>query len=509
MSVKNCPETPRQRMISLMYLVLTAMLALNVDKSVIDAFALVDQGFMQTIENFNKKNQNVYTRIYNAAQENKQKAGATNDKVLVIKAKSDTLYNYIIHLKEMIVREVDGPKGNINDIVAKEDMHYAEEVMITHGHGTLLKKAIEEYRKFLLSNIDSSETSLVATIEKNLDTSDPPGKEGSKPSWESSKFAGFPLIATVTLMSKMQSDVRNSESDVINYLFSRIDASSFKFNKLEAKVVPKSSYVLLDGNYEADIFMSAADTTARPEILVNGVVVKDGKYSVRATKEGPVTWKGIINYKNPSGVIIPYKIEGAYEVARPASTISPTKMNLLYVGLANPVSISASGFSSRDLQVTMTNGRIERTNDGFLAYPTKVGENAVITVTATVDKVVKEFGHMSFRVKKVPNPHASIANKNGGSISKDELKIEQGIFAGYSEGEFEFDLKFTVLSFTVSASQGSFASELPTTGNRFTQQQKDLFKQLNRGTRFTIDDIQAKGDDGLTRTLSPLSFKIN
>ena len=496
-------------MISLMYLVLTAMLALNVDKSVIDAFALVDQGFTQTIENFNKKNQSVYTKFYNAAQENKQKAGALNDKVILIKTRTDSINNYITHFKEMIVKKADGPQGKIDDIVAKEDMQFTEEVMITKKNAPLLKKAIEDYRAFLLSNIDTSETSLIAAINKNLDTSDPPGKEGSKPSWASSKFSGYPLIATITLMSKMQSDIRNSESDVINYLYTKIDASSFKFNKLEARVIPKSSYVLLDGNYEADIFMSAEDTTVKPEIIVNGTVIKDGKYSVRASKEGPAILKGFINYKNPSGIIVPYKFETAYEVAKPAATISPTKMNLLYVGLANPVSISAAGFSAKDLKPIMTNGRIEQTADGWLAYPTKVGENAVITVTANVDKVDKELGRMSFRVKKVPNPHASIANKNGGLISKDELRVEQGVFAGYNEGEFEFDLKFTVLSFTVIASQGSFTSELPVTGNKFTQQQKDLFKQLNRGTRFTIDDIQAKGENGITMSLAALSFKIN
>jgi hypothetical protein len=155
----------------------------------------------------------------------------------------------------------------------------------------------------------------------------------------------------------------------------------------------------------------------------------------------------------------------------------------------------------------MTNGRIERSNDGFLAYPVKAGDKTVITVTATVDKVVKEMGSMPFRVKPVPKPQASIAGKSEGFIAKGELMAEQGVFAEIPE--FDFDMKFTVLSFTVIASQGSFTSELQTTGNRFSQAQKDLFKQLNKGNRFYIDNIVAKGDDGLTRTLSPLSFKIN
>jgi len=513
MSVKNCPETPRQRMISLMYLVLTAMLALNVDKSVIDAFALVDQGFMKTIENFNNKNQAVYSNFNNAAQENPAKVGELNKAVLKIKERTDTLYNYITHFKEVIVKKADGPEGKIDDIVNKEDLNFAEEMMITKNNGTLLRKAIEDYRSFLLSHIDTSETSLITSIKKSLDTSDPPGKEGQRPSWETSKFQGYPLIAVITLMSKMQSDLRNSESDAINYLYSKIDASSFKFNALKAQVIPKASYVLQGDAYEAKVFISAMDTTVVPEIIVNGNKLpiipgeNAGLYRASATSEGTITWRGVINYKNPSGMIVQYPFQQEYQVAKPSMTVSPTKMNILYAKLANPISISVPGMSSRDIQASMTNGRIERTTDGWLAYPEKVGEKAVITVGAMVDKVVKQMGTIEFRVKKVPNPLATVAGKNEGLISKSELMAEQGVFAEIPE--FDFEMKFQVLSFVVSTSKGGFIVDKAATGARFTQEQRDLFNALTRGNRLYIDNIVAKGEDGFTRNLSAISFKIN
>ena len=513
MGVKNCPETPRQRMISLMYLVLTAMLALNVDKSVIDAFAIVDQGFMKTIQNFNNKNQSVYTNFNNAAQENPQKVGELNRAVLKIKERTDTLYNYITHFKEMIVKKADGPNGKIDDIVAKEDLNFSEEVMITKKNGTLLKKAINDYRGFLLSHIDTSETSLIASIGKNLDTSDPPGIEGSSPSWESSKFQGYPLIAVITLMSKIQSDIRNSESDAINYLYTKIDASSFKFNKLKAQVIPKSSYILQGDVYEAKVFISAIDTTAVPEILVNGSTLpiipgeNAGIYRANGNSEGTFVWKGVINFKNPSGNIVQYPFSQEYQVARPSITVSPTKMNVLYAGLPNPVSISVPGISSRDIQVTMQNGRIERTADGFLAYPEKVGVNAIISVSATIDKTVKQMGSMQFRVKRVPNPMATVAGKNEGLISKNQLIAEQGVFAEIPD--FDFEMKFQVLSFVVSTSKGGFIVDKATNGARFSQEQRDLMNGLARGSRLYIDNIVAKGEDGITRNLSAISFKIN
>lgn len=500
-------------MISLMYLVLTAMLALNVDKSVIDAFALVDQGFMKTIENFNNKNQTVYTNFNNAAQENPAKVGELNGAVMKIKEKTDTLYNYITYFKEVIVKKADGPDGKIDNIINKEDLNFSEEVMITKKNGTLLKKAIEEYKSFLLSHIDSSETSLIASIQKSLDTSDPPGKEGQRPSWEISKFQGYPLIAVITLMSKMQSDIRNSESDAINYLYSKIDASSFKFNALKAQVIPKTDYVLQGDVYEARVFISAIDTTAVPEIIVNGNALpiipgeNAGLYRATAGSEGTFIWKGVINYKNPSGIIVQYPFQQEYQVAKPSMTVSPTRMNVLYAKLANPVSISVPGMSSRDIQATMTNGRIERTTDGWLAYPEKVGEKAVVSVSVTVDKVVKPMGSIEFRVKKVPNPLATVAGKNEGMISKSELMAEQGVFAEIPE--FDFEMKFQVLSFVVSTSKGGFIVDKPATGAKFTQDQRDLFNGLTRGSRLYIDNIVAKGEDGFTRNLSAIIFKIN
>ncbi|MEI7829041.1 MAG: gliding motility protein GldM [Prolixibacteraceae bacterium] len=507
------PETPRQKMIMLMYLVLTAMLALNVDKKVLDAFALVNEGFMSSIENFGSKNETVYTKFYNAAQENPQKVGELNRTVLRIKQHSDSIYNYIAKLKVMIVKRADGPEGNVKNIQSKEDLDASAELMIAKKYGSVLKSAIEVYKDSLLKIINPGDSAEIASITKSLDTSSPPDIAGIRPSWENSKFEGYPLIAVITLMSKMQSDVRNSEADVINYLYKKIDESSFKFNKLKAQVIPKSSFVLQGDVYEAKVFISAIDTTAVPEILVNGNKLSiipgenAGIYKVTANAEGTFKWNGVINYKNPSGQIVPYRFEQEYQVEKPSMTVSPTRMNILYLGLPNPISVSVPGISSRDIQVSMKNGRIEPSADGFLAYPEKLTEKAYISVSATVDKVVKQMGTVEFRVKKVPNPIATVAGKNEGLISKNELTVEQGVFADIPD--FDFDMKFKVLSFVVSTSQGGFVVDRATTGAKFTQEQRDLFKGLTKGSRLYIDNIVAKGDDGLTRNLSAISFKIN
>ncbi len=514
MGTKYCPEAPRQRMISLMYLVLTAMLALNVDKSVLDAFVMVNRNFMQTIESSIAKNQRVYDEFNSAAKENPKKAGELNASVLRVKASSDSLYHYIHNLKVMIVKKADGPEGNIENIISRDDLFYSAELMINKKHGLALKNAIANYRKSLIALVDTSNTELIASINKSLDTSTPPPSEGRTPSWESDKFEGYPLIAVITLMSKIQSDVRNAESDVINHLYAQIDAASFKFNKLQAQVVSSTDYVLQGNTYEAKVFLSAVDTTANPVILVGGSTLpmvpgeNAGLYKVVAAKEGKVEYRGQINYKNPSGIIVNYPFKHEYEVAKPSWTVSPTKMNVFYAGLANPVSISVPGISATNIKVSITNGSIEPGPEGnYLVRPEKVGVNSVITVQAIIDGNLKVIGSTPFRVKKVPDPVASVANKYDGVISRNELEAQQGVLARIPE--FDFEMNFTVTSFVVSTSKAGFIVDKPTKGNRFSQDQRDLMKGLSPGSRMYIESIVVKGDDGTTRNLPAISFKIN
>ena len=315
-------------------------------------------------------------------------------------------------------------------------------------------------------------------------------------------------------MSKIQSDVRFAESDVINHLYAQIDATSFKFNKLQAQVVSSSDYVLQGNTYEAKVFLSAVDTTANPVIVVGGTTLpmvpgeNAGLYKVSASKEGKVEYRGQINYKNPSGIIVSYPFKHEYEVAKPSWTVSPTKMNVFYAGLANPVSISVPGISATNIKVSISNGTIEPGPDGnYLVKPEKVGVKSVITISAMIDGTLKEIGSTPFRVKKVPDPVAFVANKTEGTISRNELEAQQGVLAKIPD--FDFEMNFTVTSFVVSTSRAGFIVDKATKGNHFSPEQRDLMKGLNPGNRLYIESIVVKGDDGTTRNLPAISFKIN
>lgn len=536
MSQKNCPETTRQKMINMMYLVLTAMLALNVSAEVLQSFRIIDASLGQTFNNIKGKNEQIYSAFYAANKLNPTKVKEWKDKSDQVREKTNALITKIKDLKEEMVlssggiaKKDAGPgfvmssedpfiisnKGDTLLIKNEGDLNIPSEIMIRKKKGTDLKNSLNESRDFLASFLPEGPQR--ENFIKQLDTSDPKinlEEGGEKKTWEILHFEGKPLIAAITLLSKMQIDAENAETNIISTLYSNIDAASFKFNKLGARILPKSTYVLEGDQFEAEIYLAAEDTTQQPEIFVNGskLIMREGKgiYKANASQVGDFKWEGKILFKNPEGNIVPYPFKGEYQVGKPSVTISPTKMNVLYLGLPNPIKVSVPGVASQNLEVSGSNMRIEKTGEEYFAYPTKVdalGKNTAISVTASMNGEKRPMGSMVFRVKEVPDPVATVGGKNGGNLKKEELLAEDGLYAELKD--FDFDLKFKVTKFDVTFSgAGGYVKTYPTTGNRFSTEQKDQFGKMTQGSLIFIDNITAKGDDGSNRPLAPISFKI-
>lgn len=538
MSAKNCPESTRQKMINMMYLVLTAMLALNVASEVLESFRIIDASLTQTLNNVSRKNKQMYISFQDAYDKNPDKVKEWKDKADQVQEKTKALTTKINDLKEELVMASRGialkdvevgfilpadeplminSKGDTILIKNQDDLNTPSEIMINKKKGTDLKNSIEAYREFLASFFKEGDP-VRENIIKQLDTSDPKidlKEGGEKKTWEIRYFESKPLIAIVTLLSKMQIDVQNAENNILAILYSNIDATSFKFNKLEARILPKSTYVLKGDQFESEIYLAATDTNQKPKIFVGNSEVlpnSDGKFiwKTTASDAGPKTYSGTIKYTNPDGNIIPYSFAGEYQVGLPSVTISPTKMNVLYLGVANPIKVSVPGVASVNLSVSVSNGRYEKSGEGYLVYPAKLdatGKNTSISVVATMNGEERRMGSMDFRVKEVPPPLATVGNKNGGILKKEELLSEDGIFADLKD--FDFDLKFKVTQFEITFSgAGGFVTSYKGSGNRFTTEQKEQFKKLTLGSVIIIDNITARGDDGTNRPLSPISFKI-
>ncbi len=537
MSSKNCPESTRQKMINMMYLVLTAMLALNVASEVLESFRIVDNSLTQTLNNVNRKNQQIYDAFYAADKENHEKVGEWKNKADQVRQKTTEIITRIKDLKEKMVLASGGiplkseegggilqantpfivnGKGDTIIVKREDDLNTPSEIMIQQKNAKELKDDINQYCNFLASFLEEG-SPLRENIIKQLDTPDPKidlSEGGEKKTWESLHFESKPLIAVITLLSKIQIDIQNAETNIISTLFSQIDAASFKFNKLGARILPKSTYIFEGDQFEAEIFLAAEDTTQEPEIYVGNtrLTLRDGKgtYRVPAKEVGTFKWGGLIKYKTPEGSINSYPFQGEYQVGRPSVTISPTKMNVLYMGIPNPIKVSVPGVASANLDVSVSNGRIEKSGEDYFVFPSKLdvmGKNTSISVIAKMNGENRPMGAMTFRVKEVPTPVATIGGKNGGNLKKEELLAEDGIFAELKD--FDFDLKFRVTQFDVTFSGSTgYVKTYNSTSNKFTSDQKGQFNKLTPGSLIYIDNIMAKGDDGTNRQLAPISFKI-
>ncbi len=515
-------ETPRQKMIGMMYLVLTALLALNVSKDILNAFILVDEGLNKTVENFSSKSGIVYSALEKAATMNPAKAGKLNDKAKEVKVKTEELSRYIDELKVELYRIADGIEVGIDtvrkyELNAKDNQDIGGEVFIVKKKGIELKEKINEYREFLINMAGDSEAAkaLIENLRRGLDTSDPdkPNAGGAMEKWEQQQFEHLPLVAVTTNMTKIQTDIRNAESDFASFLMGQIGADDFRFNKIEAIVLPKSSYIMKGGKYEADVFIAASDSTVTPDITVGGNALKivdgKGKYVTSASSVGEKTWGGVIKLVTPSKQVKTYNFKSTYMVGEPSATVSPTKMNVFYVGVNNPVEVLASGVAAEKLKPVITGGGSIRSAGGGGKYTVRVkrpGRKVKITVNAEIDGKTTNMGTKTFRVKRVPDPVAKVAKLKGGVIQRNVLKAQAGVAADLEN--FDFDLKFVVQSFVVSATIRGYEEEAKSNSYRFTAKQKQLIGKLKPNSKLYISDIRAKGPDGTIRNLPSITFRL-
>ncbi len=510
-------ETPRQKMIGMMYLVLTALLALNVSAEVLNAFILIDNSLRATTENTISKNGDIYSKFEAAVKENPAKTKAWKEKADKVGVESNKLYVDIDSLKYLIVRTADGPNGRPDSIQKKDDTNVPGQIMITEKvdgkmRATILKEEIAAYRDFLINLVEDKPENapLINTLKQNLSTDDIKGQGGDKVPWEVANFEHLPMAGVITLMSKMQADIRNAESDVLSYLFSQIDAGSFKFNKIEAIVNAPTNYVLKGQPYTAQVFIAASDSTVDPVIKLNGgstLPVKNGKgiFTGNTSTPGVKTWGGVIEMVHPqTKQILKFPFTSTYTVGEAALVVSPTKMNVFYIGVDNPVDVSVPGIDPNKIHVAISNGSIRKKGKGYVVRVKRTGK-VYISASIDTESGKKSMGRKEFRVKRVPDPVAYIGDKRKGSVSRGWLAAQSGIKAVLKN--FDFNLKFRVVSFKLSYTDKGFTKEKIVKSNSFGTIRSQL-RKIPSGKKVYFEDIQAVGPDGSKRDLGTLVLRV-
>ena len=512
----NSPNSPRQKMINLMYLVFIAMLALNVSAEVLDGFGLVDKSLSDSSGTMAHKNSLIMEELAKYNQQNPGKAGEWYNMGLEVRNMTDSITGYIQELKYRMVREADGKKADVNNIKRKDNLDAASIVMLSpvNGEGKKLKSAIDNYRNRVTQFVVSPSRRDI--IEKSIDTRG----VGNK-SWESSLFENMPLAAAVTMLTKIENDLLAAEGDALENILNSVDVGDFRMNQLNAYVIPESEIVIQGGEYRARVTFTAEDSTKRPVLFLNGsyhVLGDDGTFSLPANRTGTFPIEGYLEMSDVDGLIARRHFQSNYTVIEPVATIAPTLMNVLYAGIDNEVSISVPGVTPHDISAEMSNGTLTRAGNRWVARPASIGDNATITVSArATGGAVRQMVAHEFRVRALPDPTPFITYPDdkgnpvmfkGGSIAKSALMNAEGVEAAIDDGILNIPFQVTGFRTIFFDSMGNAIPEV-SDASRFSERQKEQIRQLRRGSYFYISGVRATGPDNRDREISVMEVRVN
>lgn len=499
---KNCPETPRQRMIGMMYLVLTAMLALNVSSEILNGFTMVDNSLHTTIESSELRNNGLYADFKDLFDKNPAKVGEWLEKANAVKKQSDELTNYIENFKVQIVKLADRDEADpkARTIIARDNLDKAGEYALVKGNGKVLKKKIEDYRNMLVDLTKNNPQK--QEIYKNIFSTN---RNKSGNTWEAALFESMPVSAVVTLLTKYQSDVRAAEAEMVQFLKSQTDVSDFRVNKITALVVPNSRYVIKGGKYSAQIVLSAVDSTKKPDYFIGGTRLKNGLYDVTCGKTGSFNYSGYINLAGNDGMVRSYPFKSDYIVGEPSATISNEDLNVVYRGIDNRFSISVPGVASENVSIRINGATFSKTGNGkYIIRPTKDGE-IQISVYGKVDGKELQMGAATYRVKYLPDPKSFLQYTDAGGVQRQifegtltkRILMSSGVSIVASYGQDELiKANFTVTSFTMQTVFGM----INTNGSKFNSRQLSDIERLEGGDIITFKNIKAVGPDGKVRS---------
>jgi len=514
------PKEPRQKMINMMYLVLTALLALNVSSEILNAFVTVNGSIIKSNDVIDAKNKLTYESFAEKLKEAQthDQAAAWAPKADEAKKLSAELFTYIEGLKKGLEKEAGTHESHITGKpeINADNIDAAVRLMDTQGKGKELYGKLGEYRKQMLALLNGESAADVSKLEKSIpiDLTVPESKIGNKfgndaAGWTQSYFHMTPAIAGLTILSKFQNDVKNTEAQLVDHFHSKIGEVKIIYNKFQAIATSNTTYAMPGDPVEITAGVGAFSDAAKPRISINGQSMPLGAdgtalYKTNASGTGDHTVNVVIEFNKPDGT--PERVTKTikYTVGVPSgASVFLEKMNVLYIGVDNPLTISGGSVGAEKTRVSFADGSISRAGgDRYIAKPSKPGMSEIV-VTAE-GKAFK----FPMRLKYLPPPAGFVGSKKGGSISSAEFKAIGAVIAKLEESDFE--APFKVVSYRIGAVGGPIQlyREAVNEGNRWSGQAASLVTSAGPGTRIFIDAINVIGPDGRKREIPGMNFSL-
>ncbi|GEL09724.1 protein involved in gliding motility GldM [Flavobacterium glycines] len=506
--------TPRQKMINLMYLVFIAMLAMNVSKEVISGFGLMNEKFESSNVNSKQTNEQMLVALETKAAEAKGEFATAAVTAHKVKTITDNFYNYINTLKEQATKgyEVDPETGKL----PYEEMDKGDNIddwFTGEGYGKKGKEiiaTIEQYKADIKTALgtDKKYSGIVKEIEEKFDLSDVKNKEGLKDKFLAYHFKGFPAIATVAKLSAWQNDINKVESDVYSIALGKAAVETASYNNYQAVVVLDKNAYFQGEQVTGKVVLGRLDENTKPKSVTGARLdpaTGQAKIALTAGGIGEQTFGGQFTFVE-DGKTIPLKFSGKYVVVpKPNSaTISADKMNVVYRGVVNPISVSFAGISDKDVNASAP-GLVKVGNGKYNMSP-QGGNEVVINVSAKLPNGQPVSDKKVFRIKGIPGPTGTIRGEMG--VVKGPKSNLEIATVGAKLVDFDFDVNLDVVGFNLKVTG---QPTVVVQGNRLNAQCKSVLSKAGRGDQVTISEIKTKlvgaGSYLLPRT-APVIFEI-
>lgn len=525
--------SPRQKMINMMYLVLTALLAMNVSSEILNAFKTVNRSLKKTIDVMSEKNKDTYSALEDAMADPQQSQKAKIWKPVAdqIAAKSSEMVAYLEKYKEDIKTSAGRKKGEVGEDgeekFKEDDLDVATRMMIEQKKGTELYNRVGQYKKDVLQILGSAnvDPNLKEQLSKDVEAFskslpinlDIPKKDHDghpfpqdANGWTRSNFYMTPAIAAITILSKLQSDIKSSEGQLSDYCLNQLGKVKLVYDKFAAVAAANTTYCMPGDPIEISAGVGAFNDQAKPQISIGGtgIPLTDGMAvkKLNAGSPGEYTVPVSIRFTTPAGEVKTENRTIKYTVGQPAgAALMLDKMNVFYIGLDNPITVS-SGTGDEKTSLSASGGGVQLTKKApgkYIVRATTIGES-----TITISEAGGRSTPFKFRVKRVPDPITTVGGTfEGGKIDKANLMVQQGLIALLKN--FDFDAKFEVLGFefVYSPKNGDITSGI-CNGPRFTEQWNNAVKSCKPKDIFLIENVKVKGPDGTTRKIPGISAQI-
>lgn len=514
----SLPKEPRQKMINIMYLVLTALLALNVSAEILNAFKTVDRSLQTASAIAEQKNADIFKSFQRKLEDpkTKEKAEIWMPRALKAKELADNMYQYIESLKHELKVESGLKTENGKEEYKEDDLEASTRLFVSDppegkGKGKELFERLKKFKEDLLSIDTSIRTDVGPTLP--LDLSIPPSNnQASKNDWAYGYFHMTPSVASITMLSKFQNDIRNSEAQVVEYCHKEIGEVEIVYDAFQAIAQSNTQYAMPGEELVITAGIGAFSKAAKPTITVDGVPVPmkdDGsaEYKTTVTAPGNYSKKVHITYYKPDGTTASVDKEVKYTVGVPAGlVVSTDKTRVFYQGLDNPLSITG-GAGDEKVSVSVTGNGVTYHKVGAGQYIVNCDQLGSAVVTASDGKNSQK---INIPIKRVPNPIAMVGGKAGGAIPANVFRVQRGVAADLKDFVFE-GVKYDVVSFILYCTGKGFEDNLgyaECSGPYFSPDAQALIKRAVAGTTIVIDEIKVKGPGG-TRTLDQnISFTL-